>query len=100
MCVLSTLCGNVDKHSPFDIYIYIYYVVTRFDQAEIPRKSAAVFPRYQIIGVSVEQMSISSAAASTETQDNSAAVSNDNIATTTLIYVAVVFGDDLQNLTP
>ena len=23
MCVLSTLCGNVDKHSPFDIYIYI-----------------------------------------------------------------------------
>ena len=21
MCVLSTLCGNVDKHSPFDIYI-------------------------------------------------------------------------------
>ena len=24
MCVLSTLCGNVDKHSPFDIYIYIY----------------------------------------------------------------------------
>ena len=24
MCVLSTLCGNVDKHCPFDIYIYIY----------------------------------------------------------------------------
>ena len=24
MCVLSTLYGNVDKHSPFDIYIYIY----------------------------------------------------------------------------
>ena len=24
MCVLSTLCGNVDKHSPFDIYIYTY----------------------------------------------------------------------------
>ena len=24
MCVLSTLCGKVDKHSPFDIYIYIY----------------------------------------------------------------------------
>ena len=24
MSVLSTLCGNVDKHSPFDIYIYIY----------------------------------------------------------------------------
>ena len=24
MCVLSTFCGNVDKHSPFDIYIYIY----------------------------------------------------------------------------
>ena len=24
MCVLSTLCGNVDKHSPFDIYIYMY----------------------------------------------------------------------------
>ena len=24
MCVLSTLCGNVNKHSPFDIYIYIY----------------------------------------------------------------------------
>ena len=24
MCVLSTLCGNVDKHSPFDIYISIY----------------------------------------------------------------------------
>ena len=23
MCVLSTLCGNDDKHSPFDIYIYI-----------------------------------------------------------------------------
>ena len=23
MCVLSTLCANVDKHSPFDIYIYI-----------------------------------------------------------------------------
>ena len=23
MCVLSTLCGNVDKHSTFDIYIYI-----------------------------------------------------------------------------
>ena len=27
MCVLSTLCGNVDKHSPFDIYIYIYISV-------------------------------------------------------------------------
>ena len=27
MCVLSTLCGNVDKHSPFDIYIYIYICV-------------------------------------------------------------------------
>ena len=26
MCVLSTLCGNVDKHSPFDIYIYIYNI--------------------------------------------------------------------------
>ena len=24
MCVLSTPCGNVDKHSPFDIYIYIF----------------------------------------------------------------------------
>ena len=24
MCVLSTLCVNDDKHSPFDIYIYIY----------------------------------------------------------------------------
>ena len=23
MCVLSTLCGNVDKHSPFYIYIYM-----------------------------------------------------------------------------
>ena len=23
MCVLSNICGNVDKHSPFDIYIYI-----------------------------------------------------------------------------
>ena len=29
MCVLSTLCGNVDKHSPFDIYIYIY--INSFD---------------------------------------------------------------------
>ena len=27
MCVLSTLCGNVDKHSPFDIYIYIYMYI-------------------------------------------------------------------------
>ena len=27
MCVLSTLCGNVEKHSPFDIYIYIYMCV-------------------------------------------------------------------------
>ena len=27
MCVLSTLCGNVDKHSPFDTYIYIYMCV-------------------------------------------------------------------------
>ena len=27
MCVLSTLCGNVDIHSPFDIYIYIYWFV-------------------------------------------------------------------------
>ena len=27
MCVLSTLCGNVDKHSPFDIYIYIYVYI-------------------------------------------------------------------------
>ena len=24
MCVLSPLCGNVDKHSPFDIYIYFF----------------------------------------------------------------------------
>ena len=24
MCVLSTLCGNIDKHSAFDIYVYIY----------------------------------------------------------------------------
>ena len=23
MCVLSTLCGNIDKHSPFDIYICV-----------------------------------------------------------------------------
>ena len=31
MCVLSTLCGNVEKHSPFDIYIYIYvYICSRF----------------------------------------------------------------------
>ena len=30
MCVLSTLCGNVDKHSPLDDYIYIYiYIYTR-----------------------------------------------------------------------
>ena len=30
MCVLSTLCGNVDKHSPFDIYIiYIYIIVEK-----------------------------------------------------------------------
>ena len=28
MCVLSTLCGNVDKHSPFDIYIYIYIILS------------------------------------------------------------------------
>ena len=29
MCVLSTLWGNVDKHSPFDIYVYIYtYSIT------------------------------------------------------------------------
>ena len=28
MCVLSTLCGNVDKHSPFDWYIYIYITWT------------------------------------------------------------------------
>ena len=27
MCVLSPLCGNVDKHSPFDIYIYICFVL-------------------------------------------------------------------------
>ena len=27
-CVLSTLCGNVDKHSPFDIYIYIYIYIS------------------------------------------------------------------------
>ena len=27
MCVLSTLCGNVDKHGSFDIYIYIYTVM-------------------------------------------------------------------------
>ena len=25
MCVLSTLSGNFDKHSPFDIYIYCYW---------------------------------------------------------------------------
>ena len=25
MCMLSTLCGSIDKHSHFDIYIYIYY---------------------------------------------------------------------------
>ena len=24
MCVLSTLCGNVDKHSPFDIFSQQY----------------------------------------------------------------------------
>ena len=29
ICVLSTLCGNVDKHSPFDIYIYIYIYMYR-----------------------------------------------------------------------
>ena len=27
MCVLSTVCGNVDKHSPFHIYIYIYMYI-------------------------------------------------------------------------
>ena len=37
---------------------------------------------------------------SAETQDNSAAVSNDNIKTTTVINLIGVFGDDLQNLTP
>ena len=26
MCVLSTLCGNVDKHSPFYIYIIYIYI--------------------------------------------------------------------------
>ena len=26
MCVLSTLCGNVNKHSPFDIYIHTIYM--------------------------------------------------------------------------
>ena len=30
MCVLSTLCGNVDKHSPFDIYIYIIFELNVF----------------------------------------------------------------------
>ena len=33
MCVLSTLCGNVDKHSPFDflyIYIYIYIYIIQY----------------------------------------------------------------------
>ena len=27
MCVLSTLCGNVGKHSPVDIYIYVYIYI-------------------------------------------------------------------------
>ena len=26
MCMLSTLYGNIDKHSPFDIYMYIYII--------------------------------------------------------------------------
>ena len=30
MCVLSTLCGNVDKQIPFDIYRYIYTYTQMF----------------------------------------------------------------------
>ena len=31
MCVLSTLCGNIDKHSPFDIWIYVREVSCIFN---------------------------------------------------------------------
>ena len=34
MCVLSTLCGNVDKHSPFDIYIDIFVSSRRMSLLE------------------------------------------------------------------
>ena len=36
MCVLSTLCGNVDKYSPFDIYIYIYLFIKYWSMAGWP----------------------------------------------------------------
>ena len=32
MCVLSTLCGNVDKHGTFHIYIYIYIITIKSNQ--------------------------------------------------------------------
>ena len=35
VCVLSILCGNVDKNSPFDIYIYTFlYIITSCLQTE------------------------------------------------------------------
>ena len=33
MCLLSTLCGSVDKHSPFDTYIYIYTNTYTYSEA-------------------------------------------------------------------
>ena len=43
MCVLSTLCGNVDKHSPFDIYRYIY--IYQF-AAKMPYSSYGITQRH------------------------------------------------------
>ena len=42
MCVLSTLCGNVDKHSQIDIYIYEYIYIVDDLAKQGDKKSAAI----------------------------------------------------------
>ena len=41
MCVLGTLCGNIDKHGPFDI-IYISYIWPDFVQRQPMRMSSTI----------------------------------------------------------
>ena len=46
MCVLSTLCGNVDKHSPFYIYIYVCVCFLFFLFPKIVTKNVALVQKY------------------------------------------------------
>ena len=49
MCVLSTLCCNFDKHSPFDMYIHIYAHCENQREQDIHCKVAQPLLKYSML---------------------------------------------------